>query len=143
MHLAILILALSPVTCAYDLFLPAHEVSALLGLSRELHYVSNGQIRANALKFTIPISDDVNRLHFVWASPGTKVNYDIKISTSDADALRQPHLNISHSGVIPTEASTWRVTLPCTRKRTADVLVTLDIRDGIHQIVGRFLERFR
>ena len=35
---------------------------------------------------------------------------------------------VSHSGVIPLEASTWRVTLPCTRKKTADVLVTIDIR---------------
>jgi len=124
----VLLLAAANLAAAYDLYLPSHEVSTLLGLSRELYYVSAGEVRENALQFTIPISDDVNKLYFVWKSPDENVRYDIKISTSDPDALRQPHLNVSHSGVIPLQASTWRVTLPCTRKKTADVLVTIDIR---------------
>ena len=89
----VLILAAANLAAAYDVYLPSHEVSTLLGLSRELYYVSAGKVHENALHFTIPISDDVNKLHFVWKSPDEKVRYDIKISTSDPDALRQPHLN--------------------------------------------------
>ena len=145
--LQLLLMAAAPMIAAYDLYLPTHEVSSLLGLSRELYYVSAGVVRESALQFNIPISDNVNKLHFVWRSPDENVRYDIKISSNDSDALRQPHLNgkwssifpkphflernifaVSHSGVIPLEASTWRVTLPCTRKKTADVLVTIDIR---------------
>lgn len=126
--LQLLLMAAAPLIAAYDLYLPTHEVSSLLGLSRELYYVSAGVVRESALQFNIPISDNVNKLHFVWRSPDENVRYDIKISSNDSDALRQPHLNVSHSGVIPLEASTWRVTLPCTRKKTADVLVTIDIR---------------
>ncbi len=113
---------------AYDLYLPSHEVRTLLGLSRQMYYVRAGDVKRNALDFVIPISEDVNKLHFTWASPERRVNYDIKISTSDPDALRQPHLNVSHSGVIPAAETTWRVTLPCTRTKHADVLVTIDIR---------------
>ena len=91
--LLVFLLAVANLAAAYDLYLPTHEVSTLLGLSRELYYVSDGEIRENALQFAIPISDDVNRLHFVWKSPDENVRYDIKISTSDSDALRQPHLN--------------------------------------------------
>ena len=52
---------------------------------------------------------------------------------------------MSHSGVIPLEASTWRVTLPCTRKKTADVLVTIDARvrrfDETHDLSIRRIKR--
>ena len=88
-------------TAAYDLYLPTHEVSTLLGLSRELYYVSSGEVRENALLFNIPISDDVNKLHFVWKSTEENVRYDIKISTNDPDALRQPHLNGNSAIIFP------------------------------------------
>ena len=97
----VLLLAAANLAAAYDLYLPSHEVSTLLGLSRELYYVSAGEVRENALQFTIPISDDVNKLYFVWKSPDENVRYDIKISTSDPDALRQPHLNGNTTRIFP------------------------------------------
>ena len=97
--LQLLLMAAAPLIAAYDLYLPTHEVSSLLGLSRELYYVSAGVVRESALQFNIPISDNVNKLHFVWRSPDENVRYDIKISSNDSDALRQPHLNGKWSSI--------------------------------------------
>ena len=97
--LQLFLMAAAPLIAAYDLYLPTHEVSSLLGLSRELYYVSAGVVRKSALQFNIPISDNVNKLHFVWRSPDENVRYDIKISSNDSDALRQPHLNGNWSSI--------------------------------------------
>ena len=40
-------------------------------------------------------------------------------------ALYQPHLNISHSGRVPENPETFRISLPCTGRRAAVVAVEI------------------
>ncbi len=58
-----------------------------------------------------------------------QVPYSLRILSSDPEALHQPHVNISHRGVIPKKrkASVWRVTLPCSGRKKASVLVSIHL----------------
>ncbi len=42
------------------------------------------------------------------------MSYTLRVTTSDPSLLRQPSLNVSHSGRIPEGSEvTWRVAMPC------------------------------
>ena len=100
------------------------------GLSREINYARDGLFKWNALKFSLPLSESVNLLHFHWrADRGDSIGYSLVLTSSDPVSLYQPHLNISHSGMIPVDKEQiWRVTLPCSGRKTATVVVTIEVR---------------
>ncbi len=39
------------------------------GLNRELAYIRNGVVSANAVNFDIPVSSDLDAVHFLWSNP--------------------------------------------------------------------------
>ena len=81
------------------------------GLNRELAYIRNGIVASNAADFNIPVSSDLDSVHFLWNNPDPTlpVSYklvikidagtDPEVGADDAtEAMHQPFVNISHSG---------------------------------------------
>jgi hypothetical protein len=85
----------------------------VLGLNRELAYIRNGVVSTNAVNFDIPVSSDLDSVHFLWSNPDPSlpVNYKLVIkldagndpevgddSANGDEPMHQPFVNISHSG---------------------------------------------
>ena len=84
------------------------------GMNRELAYIRNGVVATNAVDFNIPISSDLDSVHFVWfnSDPSLPVSYKLVIkleAETDPEVgpeagdqpMHQPSVNISHSGNQP------------------------------------------
>ena len=101
--------------------LPIHEFSFFLGLPRELSYVRDGVLNKGAIDFQIPVSNDLDALHFLWwnADFTSIVNYKIIVLIKDTEIMFQPSLNISHSGQVPKTPTYWRMSLPCNNLGTS------------------------
>jgi len=92
-----------------------HETEKLIGLHRELFYVRDGVFNQGAIDFNIPVSNDIEYLHFLWwnADYTSKVDYKIKVQVLNNEIMLQPSLNISHSDKVPNAPTYWRMSLPC------------------------------
>ena len=86
-----------------------------IGLHRELFYVRDGVFNQGAIDFNIPVSNDIEYLHFLWwnADYTSKVDYKIKVQVLNNEIMLQPSLNISHSDKVPNSPTYWRMSLPC------------------------------
>ena len=89
--------------------------SFILGMRRELSYVRDGVLNKGAVDFKIPLSSDLESLHFLWWNGDftSIVNYKIIVNIKTSDVMFQPSLNISHSGQVPKTPTYWRMSLPC------------------------------
>ena len=89
--------------------------SFILGMRRELSYVRDGVQNKGAVDFKIPLSSDLESLHFLWWNGDftSTVNYKIIVNIKTSDVMFQPSLNISHSGQVPKTPTYWRMSLPC------------------------------
>ena len=89
--------------------------SFILGMRRELSYVRDGVLNKGAVDFKIPLSSDLESLHFLWWNGDftSVVNYKIIVNIKTSDVMFQPSLNISHSGQVPKTPTYWRMSLPC------------------------------
>ncbi|KAF5281464.1 hypothetical protein FQA39_LY17782 [Lamprigera yunnana] len=111
-----------------NFFLNTQEVQKLLGLDAELFYVRRGVINDYALNFVIPVSSKIDFLHFTWQSfRSVPLQYSIHVDSFHHEALDTPQLNISKSGLVPTNLQTFSISLPCTGLVTAEVNVTISI----------------
>ena len=84
-------------------------------MQRELSYVRDGVLNKGAVGFKIPLSSDLESLHFLWWNGDftSVVNYKIIVMIKNTDIMFQPSLNISHSGQVPKKPTYWRMSLPC------------------------------
>ena len=84
-------------------------------MRRELSYVRDGVLNKGAVDFKIPLSSDLESLHFLWWNGDftSIVNYKIIVNIKTSDVMFQPSLNISHSGQVPKTPTYWRMSLPC------------------------------
>ncbi|KAJ9592192.1 hypothetical protein L9F63_001308, partial [Diploptera punctata] len=104
------------------------------GLQAELFYVREGVINEYALNFVVPVPAHINDLHFTWQSlVGRPLPYLISVDVSNKEALDTPRLNVSSEGNVPTTPQTFRVALPCSGSKDAEVDVTLSINITIHR----------
>ena len=119
-------------------------------MSRELAYIRNGRINSNAANFVLPVAHNLDAIHIAWwrhptlgnrgasreigISTEEEVSYRILIESESMssngnpmqeDAMYQPHLNVSHSGQLPTKQETVRVSLPCTGRVHATVHIDI------------------
>jgi len=109
-----------------NLFLNREEMRRLLGLSADLFYIREGKVNDYALKFQVPIPANISVLHFTWQNLGSSpIPYSISLSVSDTRALGQPMINISRKGNVPPEEQIFRIILPCTNQRDAEVDVNI------------------
>ncbi|ODN02920.1 Tyrosine-protein kinase Drl [Orchesella cincta] len=100
----------------------------VLGLSKELYYVTEGVPNTYALNFVVPVPATVNALHFTWKTLGQKpLPYSASVDISDPITLEKPVLDIPWNGTIPTETETFTVFMLCTGKRSDEVFVELTI----------------
>ncbi|KAF5306040.1 hypothetical protein FQR65_LT00755 [Abscondita terminalis] len=98
------------------------------GVDAELYYVRQGVINEYALKFVIPVLPRIDSLYFTWQNLGNSpLQYNIQIDVTDHEVIDLPHLNISKSGVVPTNMQVFRVSLPCTGFVTAEANVAISI----------------
>ena len=86
-------------------------------MRRELSYVRDGVLNKGAVDFKIPLSSDLESLHFLWWNGDftSIVNYKIIVNIKTSDVMFQPSLNISHSGQVPKTPTYWRMSLPCNK----------------------------
>eukprot|EP00094_Tigriopus_californicus_P003572 TCALIF_03435-PA protein Name:"Similar to dnt Tyrosine-protein kinase Dnt (Drosophila melanogaster)" AED:0.21 eAED:0.21 QI:0/0/0/0.71/1/1/7/0/583 len=126
--IGLLFVLIPPLEAGLSLSIPPWEVAQLLGSSRELSLVRHGRFHWSAIRFTIQLAENKDKLFLAWQA-SDQIEYAIKITTSDPVALPQPHLNISHRGLVPTRPSTWRVSLPCSHRKSA--LITLNLEIGL------------
>ncbi|PSN31260.1 Tyrosine-protein kinase Dnt [Blattella germanica] len=64
---------------------------------------------------------------------GHVLPYLIAVDVSNKEALETPRLNVSTEGSVPTTAQTFRVALPCSGVKDAEVDVTLRINITLHR----------
>ena len=78
-------------------------------MSRELFYIRDGVVNNGAIEFNIPISSDVDYLHFLWynADDTNVIKYKIVVKVMNSEVMFQPSLNISHSGEVPKTPTYW------------------------------------
>ncbi|CAB4068569.1 RYK [Lepeophtheirus salmonis] len=109
-----------------DLFIETEEVQKLLGLDRSISYLKDGVLNAAASQFVLPVPSSVEFLLFTWKTT-QKVDYALFLERSDSESMYQPSVNVSHRGTVPRKEQVWRVTLPCSGRVKADVLVTIKL----------------
>ncbi|XP_064106754.1 tyrosine-protein kinase RYK-like [Macrobrachium nipponense] len=104
------------------------------GLAAELFYVREGVVNEYAMNWIVPVKADVHSLYFTWQATSKKqVLYNLDIWVNDTDdpgmrpAMAAPSVNVSLTGTVPLEPETFRLDLPCTGSRSAEVDVTMNI----------------
>ncbi|XP_026758897.2 tyrosine-protein kinase Drl [Galleria mellonella] len=125
-----LIILLLPYSLAHlNVYLSSSEVWRLFGLTAELYYVRDGLINFYALNFVVPVPATIEELHFTWQSLARRpLPYKIDVQVmSNSEAMDIPAVrpNISTEGTVPTEPTTWKVDLPCTRTVAAEVEINI------------------
>ncbi|XP_073957389.1 tyrosine-protein kinase derailed 2 isoform X1 [Choristoneura fumiferana] len=104
------------------------EVMKLLGLDAELYYVREGVVNTYATGFIVPVPAHIADLEFMWQSLGRKpLPYVMGIDYESRGAMLPPQVNISERGMVPTTLQAFRVRLPCTGSRSAEILVTMQM----------------
>jgi RYK receptor-like tyrosine kinase len=66
-------------------------------------------------------------------SVSVQLPYLIAVDVSNKEALDTPRLNVSAEGTVPTTPETFRVSLPCSGAKDAEVNVTLSINITLHR----------
>ncbi|CAG9828829.1 unnamed protein product [Diabrotica balteata] len=114
-----------------NLYLSLPEVQRLFGLHAELFYIRKGVINNYAFKYVVTIPSNIDSLYFTWESltPGQAVHYELKVETSNSDALPLPTFNISNVGVIPNTVQTFQISLPCSGviEGEVDIAIKLNV----------------
>jgi len=114
-----------------NLFLDQNEVKLLLGLETEnkLFYVQDGLIKQNAIGYMIPVPSWTDVLHFTWYmhKPYSPLHYKLSLSSSDADIISVPKVNISTAGTVPPIPQVWGVNVACSGRKSGIVVITIDI----------------
>jgi RYK receptor-like tyrosine kinase len=59
--------------------------------------------------------------------------YLITVDVPNNDALGAPRLNVSTEGSVPTTTQTFRVALPCSGLKDAEVNVSLNVNITLHR----------
>ncbi|XP_013188669.2 tyrosine-protein kinase Drl [Amyelois transitella] len=122
------------------------EVMKLLGLDAELYYVRGGEVNTYATSFIVPVPAHIADLEFMWQALGRKpLPYVMAIDYESRGAMLPPQVNISERGFVPTTLQTFRVRLPCTGSRSAEILVTMQLNisfpDRSHKDVKLLFKR--
>ncbi|XP_075969135.1 tyrosine-protein kinase derailed 2 [Anticarsia gemmatalis] len=122
------------------------EVMKLLGLDAELYYVREGVVNKYATSFIVPVPAHIADLEFMWqALGGRPLAYVMGIDYESRGAMQPPQVNISERGFVPTTLQTFRVRLPCTGTRSAEILVTMQLNisapDRAHKDVRLLFKR--
>ncbi|XP_041975331.1 tyrosine-protein kinase Dnt [Aricia agestis] len=121
-------LALPLATGHLNVLISQAEVMKLLGLDAELYYVREGAVNTYATSFIVPVPAHIADLEFMWQSLGRKpLAYVMGIEYESRGAMLPPQVNISERGYVPTTLQTFRVRLPCTGSRSAEILVTMQL----------------
>ncbi|XP_063827690.1 tyrosine-protein kinase RYK-like [Ostrinia nubilalis] len=98
------------------------------GLDAELYYVRDGVVNNYATGFIVPVPAHIADLEFMWQALGRRpLPYVIGIEYDGRGAMLPPQVNISERGLVPTTLQTFRVRLPCTGTRSAEILVTMQL----------------
>ncbi|KAJ2940622.1 hypothetical protein O0L34_g14727 [Tuta absoluta] len=101
---------------------------SLVGLDAELYYVREGVVNTYATGFIVPVPAHIADLEFMWQSLGRRpLPYVMGIDYESRGAMLPPQVNISERGFVPTTLQTFRVRLPCTGSRSAEILVTMQL----------------
>ncbi|XP_020283411.1 tyrosine-protein kinase Dnt-like [Pseudomyrmex gracilis] len=113
--LALLLIAVQPAISHFNLFLSYMEVRKLMGLPEaQLFYVREGVVNEYAMKFVVPVSPTIHKLHFIWENlAGRPLPYIMAVDISNPSVL-STSLNISQTGDIPVgRQQTWALSLHC------------------------------
>ncbi|KAH9631550.1 hypothetical protein HF086_004711 [Spodoptera exigua] len=116
------------------------------GLDAELYYVREGVVNKYATGFTVPVPAHIADLEFMWqALGGRPLPYVMGIDYESRGAMLPPQVNISERGFVPTTLQTFRVRLPCSGTRSAEILVTMQLNisapDRAHKDVRLVFKR--
>eukprot|EP00096_Caligus_rogercresseyi_P007213 TRINITY_DN25013_c0_g1_i1.p1 TRINITY_DN25013_c0_g1~~TRINITY_DN25013_c0_g1_i1.p1 ORF type:complete len:610 (-),score=158.18 TRINITY_DN25013_c0_g1_i1:1357-3120(-) len=109
-----------------DLYMSSREVQKLLGLERRISYLEDGVLNSAASQFVLPVPSGIDSLFLSWKS-SSEVSYELFLKRSDPEAMYQPSVNVSHRGLVPRKEEVWRVSLPCSGLKEADVLVSIEL----------------
>ncbi|XP_063394897.1 tyrosine-protein kinase Drl isoform X2 [Cydia fagiglandana] len=139
-------LALPLATGHLNVLISQAEVMKLLGLDAELYYVREGVVNTYATGFIVPVPAHIADLEFMWQSLGRKpLPYVMDIDYESRGAMLPPQVNISERGMVPTKLQAFRVRLPCTGSRSAEILVTMQLNisapDRAHKDVRLLFKR--
>ncbi|XP_072946548.1 tyrosine-protein kinase Dnt [Epargyreus clarus] len=139
-------LALPLATGHLNVLISQAEVMKLLGLDAELYYVREGVVNTYATSFIVPVPAHIADLEFMWQALGRKpLPYVMGIDYESRGAMLPPQVNISERGFVPTSLQTFRVRLPCTGSRSAEILVTMQLNisapDRAHKDVRLLFKR--
>ncbi|XP_066565249.1 tyrosine-protein kinase RYK isoform X2 [Amia ocellicauda] len=114
-----------------NVYMSEEEVKKLLGLDAELYYVRDDIINHYALTFILPVSSEINSLHFTWHSK-SKADYKLGFHVDNPSAMSLPQSNISAQGEVPLTLSVFRVDLFCSGKVDAEVILTVQLNVTIN-----------
>ncbi|KAM3958970.1 tyrosine-protein kinase derailed 2 [Aphomia sociella] len=139
-------LALPLATGHLNVLISKVEVMKLLGLDAELYYVREGVVNTYATGFIVPVPAHIADLEFMWQALGRRpLPYVMGIDYESRGAMLPPQVNISERGLVPTTLQTFRVRLPCTGSRSAEILVTIQLNisapDRAHKDIRLLFKR--
>ncbi|XP_069162350.1 tyrosine-protein kinase Dnt isoform X2 [Procambarus clarkii] len=111
-----------------DLYMTSEETKRVLGLPAELYYVREGVINKYALEFIVPVPANFTYIYFTWRSLIKRpMQYMAHIEYDNGEAMALPQLNISNKGLVPARPDTFSVSLPCSGRVNAEVVVNLHL----------------
>nr|XP_053629655.1 tyrosine-protein kinase Dnt-like isoform X4 [Cherax quadricarinatus] len=116
-----------------DLYMTSEETKRVLGLPAELYYVREGVINKYALEFIVPVPANFTYIYFTWRSLIKRpMQYMAHVEYDNGEAMALPQLNISNKGLVPVRPDTFSVSLPCSGRVNAEVLVNLHLNITTH-----------
>lgn len=122
-----------PTNAKIDLYMSSEETHRLLGLVAELYYVREGVINSYALDFTVPVPANFTFIYFTWRSTIKRpVQYMAHMEYDNGEAMALPQLNISNKGLVPPRPETFKISLPCSGRVNAEVMVNLHLNITTH-----------
>ncbi|XP_045133809.1 tyrosine-protein kinase Dnt-like isoform X1 [Portunus trituberculatus] len=125
-----------------DLYMSSEETHRLLGLLAELYYVREGVINTYALNFTVPVPANFTYIYFTWKSLIKRpMQYMAHIDYNNGEAMALPQLNISNKGVVPIQPDTFSVSLPCSGRVNAEVMVNLHLNITTQNLTNITIKR--
>lgn len=117
-----------------NLYINRTESKRILGIEGDIYYIRDGEVKINAVNFTMTVPSRVDCLRFIWYSTRFPLNsarysYVLKLASFTPDLLMKPSVNIKGNGKIPETKKEFCVNMTCkgTKSGTAQMMIQINI----------------
>ncbi|KAF6037303.1 RYK [Bugula neritina] len=134
-------------TSQFELFMSERETSRLFGIDAQVYYILKDKFMTHALSSELLINSSYDDHVLSWRNrnPARPISYRLSFVTDYQDAIELPvRLNISSSGLVPTQQSALQMVFNCTGRRPAvriELNLSLTNMSGNDDITNLSLKR--